>query len=141
MLDEYESMWEEDDAQAGADEVAALDALTLTAVRTTDMSADICDKVISLVSDAGHKSDYEKWGRYITNKMSTQYGAEIPSVLHSRFLSHFEPGQSPVDKLKSDPIYQAAIRGELKEELDVLFNRENATKGLRDWDKEDEKRE
>ena len=33
------------------------------------------------------------------------------------------------------------MRGELKEELDQLFNRENATKGLRDWHKEDEKRE
>ena len=63
-------------------------------------------------------------------------------MLPTRFLSGHEPGQRPVDKLLDDEIYQAAMRGELKSEMDAIFNT-NAGRGLKDFDKqrdEEEKR-
>ncbi len=78
----------------------------------------VLDKVFRILKHfpGGKKRDLEKYGRYVMQLLRTRTSSEVPKALSSRFMPEHEAGQSPMDKLTQDPVYQAAMRGQGQEE-------------------------
>jgi len=86
---------------------AERDALAMTSMKTTDIPPEICNKIIRLLKDYGHKKDIERYGRFVSQKIRSRTSVEIPKVLSSSFLPEQE-GLSEVERLQNHPAYQGA---------------------------------
>ncbi|CAD7925485.1 unnamed protein product [Amoebophrya sp. A120] len=89
-----------------------LDRVAGTSLPPVRICNYIRDRCAQLLRDFGHKKDVQRHGRYVQDIMRSRSATEVPTVLSSRFLPEHADGGSPMDRILSDPVYQAAIRGQ-----------------------------
>eukprot|EP00397_Hematodinium_sp_SG-2012_P004962 GEMP01004977.1.p1 GENE.GEMP01004977.1~~GEMP01004977.1.p1 ORF type:complete len:545 (+),score=91.24 GEMP01004977.1:1691-3325(+) len=81
------------------------DQMAMASMKTTDIPPDICNKIVRLLKDFGHKKEIQRYGRHVSQKIRSRTSSEIPKVLSSRFLPEQE-GRSEVDRLQSHPAFE-----------------------------------